>query len=233
MRDTLLDRERCATMLAKDSGDNLIRRVAQIPLRSIQTIPYKIRPLGQTLYAFLAPLQRYALALAQLDLEQALRRDRAELEVRRTHLAAQADISLAQLRDQLSELRWRYGEIGLTWREVWDPGVETLAGLTHRDLATLLEEIEMLHDIVDEHSVASCDLWAYQRLRQRLRPALSHPYWLASDTLQSIQRSLLRGARGRYRRVGKVLTETREYRGLTQVARSIWEEVGGEATSLD
>ncbi len=207
--------------------------MAQIPLRSIQTLPFKIRPSGQSLYRFLAPLQRYALALAQLDLVQTLRRDRADLERRRDHLAAQADISLDLLRDLLTELRWRCGEIGLTWHEAWDQGVETLASLTHDDLATLLAEICSLQGIVDQHCVMGCDLWAYQRLRQQLRPVLSHPYWPASTTLQSIQRSLLRAARGRYRRVGRVLTETREYRALAQAARSIWEEVGGEAKGID
>ena len=225
LRDTLLDRERILPMAAADQGDASVRRLAHIPLKTLQTLPFKIRPTGQSLYSLLAPLQRYALALTQLDTGAALKRDLEDLRRREAHLARQASLDIGLLREQLAELRGRCGEVGVTWREAWDRPLDIAAALSSTELMDLLDRTRALRTQIEERTSGACDLWDYQGLRHALQPALRHSYWTALTTLQAIQQALLQKARGRYRRDGRTLTGTRSYHALLQTVREIWQEM--------
>lgn len=227
LRDTLLDRSRVQMMARADQGDAAIHRIAHIPLKLLQTLPFKIRPTGQNLYALLAPLQRYASALAQLDIRGTLVRDLEVLHRLEAHLAGQAGLDVQVLQGQLAELRGRCGDVGVTWKERWDEPISALAALTSDDLAGLLARTQGLRGRAEQQTGA-CDIWGYQALRSVLQPVLRHPYWAARATLQEIRQALLQKARGRYRRDGRTLMGTRSYRALLQTARSLWQEIQDE-----
>lgn len=233
LRDSLLDRERVLSMIAADQGDESVRRVARIPLKTLQTLPFKIRPSGQNLYSLLAPLQRYAFALAQLDIPTALQRDLDLLIRSEAQLANQASLDITLLQEQLNELRVRCGEVGVTWLTSWDQPLALAETLTTHELTDLLTEVQSLRTQVEAQASCSCDLWEYQTLRHALQPVLKHPYWAVLSTVQTIQQALLQKARGRYRRDGRLLTGTRSYHQLVQTTRAIWQELGDASKTTE
>ncbi len=135
-----------------------------------------------------------------------------------------------ELRRQLGMIRWRCGEVGVVWREGWDAALELLAGVD-------AEAIMALHDQIATANMAATvamggDVWDYQAFRYATRPALTHPYWEAAETVGAIQSELLRVARTRYRGAGKLLTATPGYRALLKTVRQIRKEIeGGDATA--
>ena len=233
LRDTLLDQERMLLMVAADQGDTSIRRLAHIPLKTLQTLPFKIRPTGQSLYSLLAPLQRYALGLTQLDIGIALQHDLEDLRRREMHLARQTPLDVGLLQEQLTELRGRCGEVGVTWREAWDEALEIAAALSSAEVLNLLDRTRALRAQIHERTSGTCDLWDYQALSYALQPVLRHSYWRALTTVQAIQQALLQKARGRYRRDGRTLTGTRSYRTLLQAARAVWQEIEDADTASE
>jgi len=226
LRDTLLDLDRCRATGCAAGDSHVLDRLTRLSLPALRALPYKIRPLGMRLYDLLAPIQRYALALTQLDIRAALRADLADLGWREAHLSAQLGIDHALLREQLLTLRWRCGEVGVTWRESWDAPVETLRSLTPAEIADLLREVRQVRSATEARaSDGDLDIWAYQRFRHSLRPVAQHAYWGAVTTLRAIQSELLAAARQRYRRGGGLITGTRPYRQLLGTARAIWKEL--------
>ena len=102
------------------------------------------------------------------------------------------------------------------------------------DLTALLTQARSLRTLAEEYAdTPGCDIWDYQALRHALRPLDQHPYWSALATLRVIQHALLRTARGRYRRDGRILTGTQAYRSLLQEARMVWKEVEHADTASD
>lgn len=234
LRDTLIDRERVKQMTHAAQGDATVRKIAQIQLKTLQTLPFKIRPSGQSLYGLLAPLQRYALALTQIDISTALQRDIDDLRHREAYLAQQESLDTDLLQSQLTELRRRCGEVGVTWREAWDDALDMMGSVSTFDLTALLTQARSLRTLAEEYAdTPGCDIWDYQALRHALRPLDQHPYWSALATLRVIQHALLRTARGRYRRDGRILTGTQAYRSLLQEARMVWKEVEHADTASD
>lgn len=224
LRDTLLDRRRCEA-LADTDINAIVALLAQLPLRSLRSLPYKIRPGGQRLYDLLVPLQRYAQAIIDLDVDVALHADLVGLTGCGSHLEAQSQLDCALLRQQLATLRWRCGEVGVRWREVWETALEPLE---HLDLEMLRELSTHVSALQDECQVASeigCTIWHYQSLRHKIRRVLDHSYWRALTTLRTVQAELEQIARARYRRDGRALSATRAYRDLLSTARGVWEEL--------
>lgn len=222
LRDTLIDRARLDAALTDFDPAAALIRLVDLPLASLKTIPFRVRPGGERLYDLLAALQRYATALHRLDLTAELRRDVEDLDAHARHLDAQLGVNRVELRRQLGMLRWRCGEVGVVWRESWDAAIELLAGVSEDDIVALRDRV-----------AASCaaaeamgrDIWTYQTLRHTARSALTHPYWSAAETVGVIQSELLRAARARYRGAGKALTATQGYRALLRTVRQIREEL--------
>jgi hypothetical protein len=226
LHDTLLDRERCMDAARQIEDRAVVAKLAHLSLRSFRTLPYKIRPTGQRLLDLLAPLQRYALALIQLDADSALRADLADLERRAAKLAAQEHVDVRALHDQVAALRQRCGEVGVTWREQWDSDTETLLNTMRLGLQPLRDEMQaLLSATAQSYTDRACDLWGYQEFRHRLRPIVQHPFWDASATLWAIQSELIQAAQARYRREARSLTGTQSYRALRRTALAIWQEL--------
>jgi hypothetical protein len=224
LRDTLLDLGRCAAARAASADPGIIERLARLPLPALRALPYRVRPLGLSLHDVIAPLQRYALALTQIDVWEALRADLADLRQREAHLSAQVGIDHALLRQQLLTLRWRCGEVGVTWKETWDAPVELLRSLAPADIEALLGSVRGAREAAEEHlEEGGLDVWSYQRIRGGLPPAIQHPYWAAAAALRAAQAELVAAARQRYRRGGGLVTGTRPYRQLLGAARAVWE----------
>lgn len=229
LRDTLLDRERVKASFDVDKDDTIIREFAQIPLASLKTLPFKIRPSGQSLYSLLAPLQRYAQALAQLDLPIALARDITNLRKREQHLDAQQLLDQTCLRDQIGELRRRCGEVGVTWREIWDTPLDALAQTAVAEAFALLPVVHQA--ITRAEALAKSEaatLWDYQVLRHEIARLERTPYWERVRILQQVQAELRQAARSRYRQRGQSLIGTRAYRALLTSTRAIIEELQHE-----
>lgn len=222
LRDTLIDRRRIAQMPASIDAD-IIELLSQIPLRSLKTLPFKIRPGGQNLYGLLAPLQRYAHALQQLDIPTALVQDLQTLRQRSEHLSCQSDVDVAQLGAQIGNLRLKCGEVGVTWRETWDGPISIIESLDRQALADLLADVRSIQEQYEHQD--EWDIWRYQQFRHQMGKVLHHPYWSAIDTLAEIQYALAQRARARYRRDGRTLTGTRAYQALLQRTRSILQEL--------
>lgn len=228
LRDTLVDVERFQTTLRTLDTADLLNRLARLPLASLRKLPYKIRPLGQNLYDLLAPLQRYALALVQLDTASALRIDLADLGRLEVVLRAHAQTDLTELRRQTAELRYRCGELGVAWREPWDGAIETLLTLSRERVAELHIKIEQTRILGEQMLGAGVDLWGYQEERLRMLPLLQQPLWPALRTLDAIQRELHQAGQARYRRRGKELSNTQPYRQLQAALRRLREELDSD-----
>ncbi|GAB4423699.1 MAG: hypothetical protein OHK0015_01560 [Chloroflexi bacterium OHK40] len=224
LRDTLLDRARLDRALADFDPDRAVATLSELPLASLRSAPFRVRPTGERLYGLLVPLQRYAIALRRADVATWLRRDVSDLTARARHLDAQLGLDLAELRRQLGALRWRCGEVGAVWREGWDAAVELLAGITPEELHALRDTVAAALGAARE--AGERDVWAYQRFRHAARPALESPYWAAVGAVGAIQAELLRAARARYRAVGKSITGTAAYRALLRSVRAIYGELG-------
>jgi len=224
LRDTLLDRARLDHALADADLDRAVGILAELPLASLRSAPFRVRPTGERLYDLLVPLQRYAAALRRADVATWFQRDAEDLAARARHLDAQLAMDRAALRPQLGALRWRCGEVGVVWREGWDAALEQLAGDTPADLRALREAVELA--LGAARAADRRDVWAYQHFRHAARPALDSPYWAALACVAAIQAELLRAARARYRATGKALTGTAAYRALLVSIRTICKEVG-------
>lgn len=219
LRDTLLDRARLDTALAAFDPTDALTRLVDLPLNSLRTMPFRVRPTGERLYDLLAVLHRYATALQNLDIAAQLQKDREELAEWERRIAAHEHADQTLLRQRLSDLRWRCGDLGIVWREGWDEALELLAGVTREDItdlsATMREVIDAAGAVRDD------DIWGYLAFRHCFRPLQQHPYWAAADVLVTIQDTLLRTARMRYRGDGKVLVGTRPYHELLRTTRAI------------
>lgn len=226
LRDTLIDRARLDAAQSSLDVEGAIAALAELPLTSLRSLPFRVRPTGERLYDLLVPLQRYAAALRRVDVDACLRRDTEDLAARALQLGAQLHDDPGELRRQLGALRWRCGEVGMVWREGWDTALETLASLTPEALGNLQMQVEAAITVAAQ--VKGDDVWGYQSLRHMMRPLLSHPYWVALETIGTIQADLRRAASARYREAGKTLASTAEYRALLKTARAILKELGRE-----
>lgn len=228
LRDSLLDVERCAAMHDATSTQAIVHQLARLSLPTLRALPYKIRPLGQNLYDVLVPLQRYAQALTQMDPVEALRVDLDDVAQREAHLAAQQHLDYPALRQQLLTLRWRCGEVGVTWQERWNVAVEVLNQLTQEQVAAWHQETRRIRQSAEARQATAPDIWDYQLFRQQLRAITRHPYWDAVATVQSIQAELLAMARTRYQRGGGLITGTQPYRQLLSATRAVWQELAND-----
>lgn len=219
LRDTLLDVDRVDAARSGFDPDAALATLAELPLASLRTTPFRVRPGGERLYDLLAALQRYAAALLRLDLAGELRRDADDLAARARHLDGQREVDRAELRRQLGALRWRCGEVGAVWRAEWDGALEVLADIGVDEAAALRAQVAAAQAAAD--AAAGGDLWAYQALRHAARPARAHPYWAALKAAEAIRAELLRAARARYTSAGKLLVNTPGYRALLKTARQI------------
>jgi hypothetical protein len=226
LRDTLLDRQRLDAALGGLDLDTALEALASLPLASLRSLPFRVRPTGERLYDLVAPLQRYALALRRLDLAVSLQRDAEDLDARARHLAAQTEESLTDLRSLLDKLRWRCGDVGVVWRESWDAPLETLSTLSQEAMGELSRVVGEAR--VAAAQTAGVSVWSYQRLRHLIRPALVHPYWEALGVAEVIRAELLRGARAKYRGASKSLVGTAEYRALLKTVRAVQAELRDE-----
>ncbi len=219
LRDTLLDRTRLDEALTALDLERAVAVLAELPLASLRALPFRVRPTGERLYDLLVPLQRYAAALQRIDVAACLRRDTEDLLARAQQIGAQIGDDRGELRRRLSTLRWRCGEVGVVWREGWDVALETLGGLTPEALGNLQKQVETAIKLGAQVKVE--DVWGYQDFRHTMRPVLSHPYWSALAAVGMIQADLRRAASARYRKSGKVLTGTAEYRALLKTVRAV------------
>ncbi len=226
LRDTLIDQERYRAVLRNFDRDILLQQLAALPLTSLRSLLFKIRPGNQKLYDLLVPLQRYADALIRLDLHSTLHNDLNDLEQRVAHLALQGDIPMEHLRQQVSRLHWCCGEVGVTWHNTWDAALALFDTLTTDDLGALqIQMTTVLQDTREYLNTQAINIWSYQALRHTLRPLLQHPYWAAMTTLRTIQTNLLTTARHRYRGNSRTLTRTQAYQALLQTVRAIRQEL--------
>ncbi len=218
LHETWLDQEALATTDGWERA-GLIAAAAAIPLRSLKTLPFKIRPTGQNLYGLLAALQRYCQYVCELDIPALLARDADDLAARLRRLDAQRSVSQSDLLRAMDELRRRAGEVGLVWQERWEAPIAYLREAAVDDIPALREAlvtaIAALHDAPDG------DIWSYHRLSGIAQAVTGHRYWEATTTARSIGAALLQAARGHYRRDGHAVTATRDYRELLGVLRQI------------
>ncbi|HKP53624.1 MAG TPA: hypothetical protein VJ183_13355 [Chloroflexia bacterium] len=226
LRDTFIDSERYYPLASNSRSNELLAKLAQIEPNALRSLPYKIRPGNQYLHEVLAPLQRYAQSLCDLDVSQAISSDADDLARRAHHLERQLALDHRVLRQQLEQLRQKCGEVGVTWAEGWDPAMETLRSLSSVDIHSLLDLTRSAHDIASKQlSNGGTDVWEYQRLRHNIRPIMAHPYWEAVSTLTNLRQLLLSTARSRYRRDGRLLIGTKGYKELLETVRFVQGEI--------
>lgn len=226
LRDNLIDSARYHAAVAEINTVTALHPLAALPLPSLRSLPFSIRPTGEKLYPLLAILQRYANALQRLDVRTALVADSTDLAQRAQHLVAQRDLDWAMLQQQLPELRWRCAQVGVVWRESYDGAIATLSTLSTPQLANLEQAVLSLYTeaqtTLTEHAYS---IWEYQRFRHRLRPIVQHPYWVAQQVAETWCTELTQGARQQFRRSGRMLSGTREYHALLDTSRIIQEEL--------
>ncbi|MCS6939112.1 MAG: ATP-binding protein [Roseiflexus sp.] len=223
---SVLDVEACTAAQQSAASLDVIDRLARVSINAWRKLPFRIRPTGQNLSDLLIPLQRYAHALKQLNVQVAYTADLLDLRQKERHLAAQEPFDHSLLQRHLATLRQQCGEIGLTWRQQWDEALDTLRSVTGEQLINLRREIQRLCASVEARSKEiTDDIWQYQQFRCHLRPIIDHPYWLAVATVQTIQSDLLSAAYTRYRRRGGSITNTRQYRQLKETIRNVWSEI--------
>jgi hypothetical protein len=187
-------------------------------------MPFRIRPMGQKVYDLLVPLHQYAKAIVHLDIPAALEQDVTQLSTWETHLTQQQDLDIPQFQKHLMTLRWRCGEVGVVWKEAWEPAMTYLKELTHDELQGLATQVTTLLQLLPGHT-SSFDVWMYQDFRHALRPLLIHPYWSAVETLAMIQQTLIKTAKTRYKKRGKVLSGTQKYKQFLHTLQNIQKEL--------
>ena len=219
LHDALLDHARYHALADTLQPMAALATLASLPLPALRALPYKIRPMGQSLIELLAPLQRYAAALVSLDLPALLAWEHETLAAQEQHLAAQRGLDTALLQAQLATLRWRCGELGVPWRSTWDAALDLLRAWGVEDVATLAESLAALRAALSDVT----NLWSYQSFRHRRARVAAHPYWGALAQLTLLQEELAGAAQTRYRRDGRVLTGTAPYRALLQAAHALEE----------
>lgn len=223
---SMLDAETCAVARQGAASADVIARIANVSISSWRKLPFRIRPTGLNLSDLLIPLQRYAHALQQLDVQAARAADLLDLRRREHHLAAQESFDQSLLRRHIADLRQQCGEVGLAWRQQWDEAIDTLMSITPEQLIALRQNIQQVCASVElQPSEAINNIWHYQRFRSQVRTIVDHPYWSAIAVVQTFQRDLLSAAHARYRRHGGLITATRQYRQLKEVIRSVWSEI--------
>ncbi len=223
---SLLDDERCNAAKRDTASIKVLEQIARIHLKDSRKLPYKIYPTGNSLFDILMPIQRYTVALTQLDVQNALSSDLSNLNQKRNHLMAQSSFDNSLFCCYLSVLRQRCGSLNLTWQKHWDSALDTLSSIKKEDFDRLLHDIEFAFtQAYGQEIVKEYDIWEYQKFRHLIKPIMHHPYWSAVEVLQSIQRDLLKNARAIYRRKGKMITTTRDYRQLAGCIRDVWREI--------
>jgi hypothetical protein len=233
LRETLVDQERYSRAVAALDTTPVLTKIAGLSLKSLRSLPYKIRPGSQPLYDLLVPLQRYAQAVLQINPTTAFQADLADLARRMAQLKPQLTSDLDHLAKQLDLLRQGAGEVGVPWQAAWASVLESGSALNREDLQGLYVGLENCYDQArDNVAAGKSDIWVYQDFRQRLKPLVLHPYWSFAATLHVIQQEVIRCARQRYRHDAKVLTGTRSYHELLEVIRAVHQELGhGKSTT--
>lgn len=226
LRDTLLDYRRFERVAPLLASNDWLETLASLDLASIRTLPYKVRPTGESLYQLIVPLQRYAQALLTLDVAGELALDLAEIVRRRLHLQDQSAADLPALRAHIGSLPLRCGQLGLPWQAAWDEALAPFSDLSPEVLERLDRDLAALQ-VAGEALQLEPDLWGYQRFRHRYRPLLAHPYWKGVATVREILRQLRREGTRHYQRGGKQLTGTARYHELLNTIREIRQEVHG------
>ncbi len=231
LRETLLDLDAYAAVLADYAPSAILRTLAAVSAGELRTLPFKLRPGGEPLHQLVAALQPYAAALTTADLGQLVAADLHAMRAQKQHLADQDGLDMATLQQLLGQLRWRCGEVGVAWQERWDAALVVLQALNGEELGQLAaladRSIAALQALIDEHRL---DIWVYQEWLHAARPLRDHPYWEALAQLRQIQAELLRTARARYPRRARLLSRTAAYQELRQSIRVLALEIGhGEA----
>lgn len=225
-RDTLLDYDRFSSIASGIEVDTILRDLARLPVADLRGLPFKIRPTNVSLHEVLVPLQRYAAALVQFDAGRALRADVKDLSGRLRHLEHQLHMDFSLFRAQLTSLRSRCGQVGVSWSDSWDEAIDMLRSLTADEVKTLYAQTHAALD--DWHGAPEqgpYGIWDYQDFRYRARPIRQHPYWAGVAALQQVRGELERAARERYPGKGRAITATRPYRELLATLRNVHEEI--------
>jgi hypothetical protein len=226
LRETLVDQARYGQAVAALDTATILTKIAEISLKSLRSLPYKIRPGSQPLYDLLVPLQRYAQAVLQINPTSAFQADMADLERRMAQLKPQLTTDLNHLAKQLDLLRQGAGDVGVPWQASWTNTLEIGAALSHEELQRLYVGLgDRFNEAQESVATGKSDIWVYQDFRQRLKPLVLHPYWAFAATLHTIQQELICSARQRYRHDAKVLTGTRSYHELLEVIRAVHQEL--------
>jgi hypothetical protein len=233
LRDSLTDHERLQAARRQVNLMDVISKLARLPLRPIRSLPVKFRPMGHSLYELLVPLQRYAQALLRLDVAECVRQDLTNLTRLEAHLQSQRDIDIELLQQQLAALRWRSGELGITWRETWEVALVALRDYRPDVAQSLLEAIEAIQGNYGGIQPADFTIWQYQAFRHALGRVLRNPYWEAVAVVSTIQNEVLAAARTRYRKDGRFLSNTPVYRRMLRQVRAVTQEITGEYSLTD
>jgi hypothetical protein len=227
LRETLLDLEAYTPAIANYDQDAVLLRLAAIAPGELRTLPFKLRPGGESLHQLVAVLQPYAAALTSLDLAQRAEADLHAMLARKDHLVAQQADDIAVLRHHLGQLRWRCGEVGVSWRERWDGALAVLQQLDGAELGRLATLADLSAGSLQQLTAGNTlDIWHYQAWLHESRSLRVHPYWDALEQLRHIQAELLRTARARYKRRTSVLSSTVVYQQLRQRIRDLALEIG-------
>ena len=225
LHDTLLDKE--AFQHTQQTTDTLLvlNRLAGLALKSLKSLPYKIRPLGYSLYELLISVKSYAQALMALDVSASLKADLHEIEECLWHLQAQQPYEPDGFAQHIQLLKLQCTDVGITWQNEWTTAIDSLQGMSTTVLDQLINALQQTHALGQQLYAQPDDVWAYQSFRIALVPLLAHSYWHAVQTLDAIQLTLKKTARLRYRRTGKVMTGTKVYRQLLITLDQLFEEI--------
>ncbi len=229
LRDTLLDLQRYESSAAALDIEHTIRIIAGLKVEAQRTLPFKVRPGGNSLHELLTRLQRYARAMMELDVEGALRADREDIASREAELHLEQGADRTRLHQQLIALRWRCGEVGVVWREGWTQALEVMVAVKEEEIEALRVEITTLREEAEKLMVNNGQVSSalrYAALRRRMQGTLKHRYWEALEAVRVIQDELLRAGRRRYRRDGRQLTGVEAYRVMLQTLRAAYKELG-------
>lgn len=233
LHDTFLDIERFRAVSRCMDEQQTLQRVAALPINTLGSLPFKVKPSSCALPQLLADLQRYARAIVQLNIPAALASDLDELDVRSRHLQAQRTLDVGLLRVQFNDLHERSRTLGVPWQADWEEALSILEEICPDTVSAMLERATQQQIAGAALQMAACDVWAYQLWRLDVAAAVGHPYWTARATLGAIQQALLLAAKSRVPRKPKAIVGTREYRSLQAAVRVVEEEMSCHGTSTD
>jgi hypothetical protein len=224
LRDTFVDVATFQTTQQTTEMMAVLQTLARVPIRPLKSLPYKIRPLGYSLYELLVSAQVYIQALADIDLTTSLTTDIQWIEQSIKHLKAQRTFDPVHFEHDTIFLKLHCVSVGIPWQHEWSQAIAVLQEMSEGTSDQLIHDLQQVKRRGQQLTTERSDLWAYQDFRLQLAPILAHPYWAASHTLHEILITLKQTARARYRRTGKVLTGTKAYQSFLTTLEQLRKE---------